>query len=132
MADKIELEIVTPDGQVFAGKVDGITIPGSSGYLGILPGHAPLATELRIGVITIRVDNSESRLFCAWGFAEILGDRVSILADRVEKPEEIDVEAAREDKARAQAILDAKDEDADFQEALNLLDAANSRLEIAG
>jgi len=132
MADKIELEIVTPEGQVFSGKVDGVTIPGSVGYLGILPGHAPLVTELKIGVISCQADNSESRLFCAWGFAEILGNKVSILADQVEKPEDIDVEAARADKVRAQSILDAKADDSDFQEAVNLLDAANARLEVAG
>lgn len=132
MADKIELEIVTPEGQIFSGKVDGVTIPGSIGYLGILPGHAPLVTELKIGVISCQADNSESRFFCAWGFAEILGDKVSILADQVEKPEDIDVEAARADKVRAQSVLDAKADDSDFQEAVNLLDAANTRLEVAG
>ena len=132
MADKIELEIVTPEGQVFSGNVDGVTIPSSAGYLGILPGHAPLVTELKIGVITCRIDNSESRLFCAWGFAEILGNKVSILADQVQKPEDIDVEAARADKVKAQSILDAKADDSDFQEAINLLEAANARLEVAG
>jgi len=132
MANKIELEIVTPNGLVFSGKVDGVTIPATGGYLGILPGHAPLVTELQIGTITYRSDATESRLFCAWGFAEILGDRVSVLADQIEKPGDIDVEAARADKARAQSILDAKEEDADFQEANNLLAAANARLEVAG
>ncbi len=132
MADKIELEIVTPNGQVFSGKVDGVTIPGTAGYLGILPGHAPLVTELQIGVITLLEGTAESRLFCAWGFAEILGNRVSILADQVEKPGEIDIEAAKADKSRAQAVLDAKDESSDFQEAVNLLASANARLEVAG
>lgn len=132
MADKIELEIVTPDGLVFSGKVDGVTIPGIAGYLGILPGHAPLVTELQIGVITCLVDGSENRLFCAWGFAEILGNRVSILADQVEKPGKIDIEAAKADRAKAQSILDTKDEGSDFQEAVNLLAAANARLEVAG
>jgi len=131
MADKIELEIVTPEGQAFSGSVEGVTIPASTGYIGVLPGHAPLATELKIGVISYQADGRENRLFCAWGFAEILGDRVSILADRIERPGDIDVEAARADKAKAESILDAKDEDADFQEALDLLASANSRLDIA-
>ena len=87
MADKIELEIVTPNGLVFSGKVDGVTIPGTGGYLGILPGHAPLVTELQIGVITYLADNAESRLFCAWGFAEILGNQVSIWQTRLKNLE---------------------------------------------
>lgn len=132
MAEKIELEIVTPEGQVFSGQVDRVTIPGKVGYLGILPGHAPLVTELKIGVITYLADSSEIRLFCAWGLAEILGDRVSILANQIEKPEDIDIEAAKADKVRAEEILNSKDDETDFQEGVNLLDSANARLEVAG
>lgn len=131
MADKIELEIVTPEGQVFAGQVDEVTIPGRGGYLGVLPGHAPLATELKIGVISYRADGAENRFFCAWGFAEVLGDRVSILANKVEKPGDIDVEAAQADQSKAQSIIDSKDEDTDFKEALELLESAEARLEVA-
>jgi len=132
MAEKIELEIVTPEGQIFSGQVDGVTVPGKAGYLGILPGHAPLVTELRIGVITYQTDGSENRLFCAWGLAEILGNQVSILANQVKKPGDIDIEAAKADKTRAEEILNSKDEDSDFQDAVNLLDSANARLEVAG
>ncbi len=132
MAEKIELEIVTPEGQIFSGQVDRVTIPGKAGYLGILPGHAPLVTELKIGVITYQAGSSEVRLFCAWGLAEILGGRVSILANQIEKPENIDIEAAKADKVRAEEILNSKDEDTDFQEGVNLLDSANARLEVAG
>ena len=87
---------------------------------------------MKIGIITYRIDGSENRLFCAWGLAEVLGGRVSILANQVEKPGDIDVEAAKADKARAEGILNSKDEGTDFQEAVNLLDSANARLEVAG
>ena len=73
-------------------------IPGLSGYLGILPGHAPLITELAVGVITYKASGAAHTLSVAWGFAEVLPDKVTILAETAERPQEIDVERAQKAK----------------------------------
>jgi F-type H+-transporting ATPase subunit epsilon len=89
-----ELEIVTPERMVVREKVEEMQIPGKNGYLGILPGHAPLITELGIGEISYRGNGRSRRLAVAWGFAEVLPDQVSILAQTAERAEEIDVRRA--------------------------------------
>ena len=70
LPEKLNLEIVTPARQIFQGEVDEVSIPGLNGYLGILPGHAALLTELKFGVISCRKGSEKSRFFCGWGFAE--------------------------------------------------------------
>lgn len=136
MTDKIpetiNLEIVTPERQLFCGAVDVVYVPGKEGYLGILPGHAPLLSELKIGVISYEVSGKEHRLFCGWGFAEVLSDQVSILAEKAELPDEIDVEQAKADRESADSLLKSKSTDTDFQEALNLWESAVARLETVG
>lgn len=128
----IQLEIVTPDRVFFRGEVESVTVPAITGYLGILPGHAPLLAELRIGVIKYRVAAEELRLFCSWGFVEVLPDRVSVLAEIVEKPQEIDVEGARRDKQEAEQLLRSKSPDTDYAETMILLEKATTRLQVAG
>src|SRR5258708_33084521 len=96
MAETIQLEIVTPERLVVNTVVSEVVIPGKGGYLGILPGHAPLITEIAVGEITYRSDNAQKRLAVAWGFAEVLPEKVTILAETAERAEDIDV-------ARAQA-----------------------------
>lgn len=127
----IRLEIVTPDRLLFGGDVESVTVPGAEGYLGILPGHAPLLSELKIGVISYRVEGEESHLFCSWGFVEVLPDRVSILAEVAERPREIDVARAREEKARAEQLLRSKDPAVDYAEAVLLLEKATTQLDVA-
>jgi F-type H+-transporting ATPase subunit epsilon len=82
MAEVFKLEIVTPEKKVVDTAAEEIQIPGKNGYLGVLPGHAPLITELAVGEITFRAGAEEQRLAVAWGFAGVLPDRVIILADR--------------------------------------------------
>ena len=94
-----KLEIVTPEKKVVDTAAQEVQIPGKNGYLGILPGHAPLITELAVGEIKIREASGEQKLAVAWGFAEVLPDRVTILAESAERPSEINVERARKAKS---------------------------------
>lgn len=131
MADSIQLEIVTPERLVVKDSVDEIQIPGMSGYLGILPGHAPLITEISVGEISYHSGGRLNRLAVAWGFAEVLPDKVTILAETAEKADEIDVQRAQAAKARAEEEL-RKAGTAGNPEAQAAFDRAKSRLEVAG
>lgn len=131
MADTFQLEIVTPEKKVVATQAEEIQIPGRNGYLGILPGHAPLITELAVGEITFRESSGEQTLAVAWGFAEILPDKVTILAESAERPSEIDVARARESKQRAEQRLASGDPSVDVERALDGLQRAEVRLDVA-
>ena len=131
MAEVFKLEIVTPEKKVVDTAAEEVQIPGKNGYLGILPGHAPLITELAVGEITYRETATEQRLAVAWGFAEILPDKVTILAETAEKPSEIDVERARKAKQRAEQRLTSGDPSVDVERALDALQRAEARLEVA-
>lgn len=131
MADTFQLEIVTPEKKVVDTAAEEIQIPGKNGYLGVLPGHAPLITELAVGEVTFRTGAEEQRLAVAWGFAEVLPDKVTILAETAERPSEIDVERARKAKARAEQRLTSGDPSVDVQRSLNALHKAETRLEVA-
>ena len=107
-------------------------IPGKNGYLGILPGHAPLITELAVGEISYRKNNQTYCLAVAWGFAEVLPDKVTILAETAERPQEINVSRALESKRRAEEALQNGKTEADFTHAEDSLKRAETRLEVAG
>lgn len=107
--DKIELEIVTPERKVLSETVDSVVIPGTQGYLGVLPGHTPLLTGLMIGELSYIKDGKEYVLAVSQGYAEVLRGKVSVLAERCEKAEEIDVERAEKAKKRAEEVLNRKD-----------------------
>jgi F-type H+-transporting ATPase subunit epsilon len=135
MPDTFQLEIVTPEKKVVDTAASEVQIPGTNGYLGILPGHAPLITELAVGEITYR-DNSgsssnEQHLAVAWGFAEVLPNKVTILAESAERPSEIDVARAQQAKERAEKMLTSGDPNVDVDRALDALHRADSRLEVA-
>jgi F-type H+-transporting ATPase subunit epsilon len=131
MAETIQLEIVTPERQVVNDAASEVTIPGKSGYLGVLPGHAPLITELAVGEITYKAAGQTKRLAVAWGFAEVLPEKVTILAETAEKAEEIDVGRAETAKQRAEAEL-SKVGAAGNPEAQAALERAKTRLDVAG
>jgi F-type H+-transporting ATPase subunit epsilon len=135
MAETFQLEIVTPEKKVVETAAEEVQIPGRNGYLGILPGHAPLITELAVGEITFRdgsaSSSDEHRLAMAWGFAEVLPDKVTILAEAAERPSEIDVERARKSKERAQQRLMSGNTDVDVERALDALQRAETRLDVA-
>jgi len=131
MADTIQLEIVTPERLLVSDQATELQIPGLSGYLGVLPGHAPLITELRSGEFSYRrPDGSIQRLAIHWGFAEVLPDKVTVLAERAEKASDIDVEVAKRQRQMAEEQL--KSADSDKEEALRLIERAKTRLEVAG
>ncbi len=126
----MELEIVTPEHLLFSGEVDEVIVPGSQGYLGILPGHAPLLSELQIGVISYRQESQEYKVFCGWGFVEVLPDRVSILAEAAESPDQIDVEQAKARQIQAEQLLRSDDPDTDYAQALLDLRESEVRLDL--
>jgi F-type H+-transporting ATPase subunit epsilon len=131
MANTFQLEIVTPVKLMVKDAAEEAQIPGLSGYLGILPGHAPLITELGVGVITYKASGAEHTLSVAWGFAEVLGDKVTILAETAERPQEIDVERARKAKGRAEERLKSNDPQVDYTRAEDALQRAETRLNVA-
>jgi F-type H+-transporting ATPase subunit epsilon len=131
MAETIQLEIVTPERLVVNDAAEYIEIPGKSGYLGVLPGHAPLITELAVGEIAYRNGNQTKRLAVAWGFAEVLQDKVTILAETAEKAEEIDTARAEAAKKKAEAELQKAGPEGN-KDAQAALERANTRLDVAG
>jgi F-type H+-transporting ATPase subunit epsilon len=131
MADTIQLEIVTPERLVVNEAVEYIEIPGKTGYLGVLPGHAPLISELAAGELTYRMGSQTKRVAVAWGFAEVLQTKVTILAETAEKAEEIDTARAEAAKKKAEAELQKAGPEGN-EEAKAALDRATARLEVAG
>ena len=130
MADTIQLEIVTPERIVVKDAADDIQIPGKSGYLGILPGHAPLITELAVGEISYRHGGQTTRIAVAWGFAEVLPDKVTVLAVAAERSDEIDVSRAQSAKQRAEEELKKAGPNGD-EAAQSALLRATTRIEVA-
>lgn len=131
MADTFQLEIVTPVKLVVNDAAEEAQIPGLNGYLGILPGHAPLITELKVGAITYKASGNTHTLAVAWGFAEVLPDKVTILAETCERPEEIDIARAEKAKARAEDRLKSNNTDVDYDRAEDALKRADTRLSVA-
>jgi F-type H+-transporting ATPase subunit epsilon len=132
MADSFQLEIVTPEKLVVKDRAEEMQIPGKNGYLGILPGHAPLITELAVGAISYRSGSETHYLCVAWGFAEVLPDKVTILAETAERGE--DVDCARAQKARERAekrLTSGEDQEVDVPRAQDALARATTRLEVA-
>ena len=133
MPDDIELVIVTPEKQLLRGKVADMQMPGENGYLGVLPGHAPLMTELGIGELSYHdVSGKEStHVAIVRGFAEVLPDRVTILAETAERAEEIDVQRAKDALARAEKRLATNDPNIDWDRANIALQRALIRIQVA-
>lgn len=133
MADRLTLEIATPARAVVTETVDEVVAPGSEGYFGVLPGHAPFLTTLGIGEVTYRIGPDQFHLAAAGGFAEVRNDKVILLADTAERPEEID--GARAERAReraAQRLSGRAQEEVDFTRAAAALARALARLQVAG
>ena len=131
MAETFQLEIVTPDRLLVSEPASEAQIPGSNGYLGILPGHAPLITELSVGEITYKSGGKTERIAVAWGFAEVLPDKVTVIADTAELASEIDVQRAQESKKRAEERLRETTTETDFERAAIALQRAENRLKTA-
>jgi F-type H+-transporting ATPase subunit epsilon len=131
MAETFEFEIVTPDKMVLKDVAEQMQIPAKNGYIGVLPGHAPLITELAIGEISYTAHGATNYLSVAWGFAEVLPNKVTILAESAEKPEDIDVSRAQEAKVRAEERLRASGPELDYRRALDAVKRAEVRLQVA-
>ncbi|PYQ13647.1 MAG: F0F1 ATP synthase subunit epsilon [Acidobacteria bacterium] len=129
--EKIQLEIVTPERVVLSEAVDELILPGTQGYLGVRPGHAPLLTTLQVGSILIAKGNEKRFLAVSWGFAEVLPDRVAILAETAERAEEIDLVRAQRARERAEERLKKPDPNTDFRRAQVALEKALIRIQVA-
>ena len=133
MADRLTLELATPTRLVVTESVDEIVIPGSQGYFGVLPGHAPFLTTLGVGELMYRVGREERYLAVSGGFAEVRNDKVIVLADTAERPEEIDRARAERARERAERRLAGRtDEEVDYTRAMAALQRAITRLMTAG
>jgi len=131
VAGSLHLEVVTQSRRVVEAEVDEVQLPGALGMLGVLPGHTPLLTTLGTGELMYRSDHRESYLAIQWGFAEVLPDRVTILAQVAEEPGEIDVSLAEKERAEAEAAL-ANTGPAELERMRAKLELAVTRLQVAG
>ena len=127
----LTLEIVTPDRSVVADKVDEVEIPGAEGYFGVLPGHTPLLATLKVGELWYRKGAEKFYLSIAFGFAEVLPDRVTILAELAERADEIDVARAEAAKRRAEERVAKPGPDIDFERARLALMKSIVRLQVS-
>ena len=131
MASQLTLSIVTPERELVRVEADEVELPGTEGYFGVLPGHTPLLATLTVGRLTYRVGQERHVLAIATGLAEVLPDRVTVLSQIAELPEDIDVARAEEARKRAEARLGSKGEDLDYERARNALDKSILRLQVA-
>jgi F-type H+-transporting ATPase subunit epsilon len=132
MADRITLEVATPSRLVIAEQVDEVVVPGIEGYFGVLPGHAALLSTLGIGELSYRIGRDERHAAVGGGFCEVRNDKVIVLADSVELPEEIDRARAERARERAEQRLSGRaQEEIDYARAAAALARALIRLQVA-
>src|SRR6476619_2696455 len=127
----IDLQIVTPDRRIVQEQVDEVEIPGSEGYFGVLPGHTPLLASLAVGELWYRKGQEKFYLSLAYGFAEVLPDRVTILARLAERAEDIDIERAESARRRAEERLAQSKSDVDYERARTALSKSLMRLQVS-
>jgi F-type H+-transporting ATPase subunit epsilon len=127
----LTLEIVTPDRAVVHERVDEVEIPGAEGYFGVLPGHTPLLAMLHVGELWYRKGNEKVHLSIGFGFAEVLPDRVTVLAQLAEKAEEIDIARAERARRRAEERITTPAMEMDYERARVAMMKALIRLQVA-
>jgi len=127
----LTLEIVTPDRSVVAEKVDEVEIPGAEGYFDVLPGHTPLLAMLQVGELWYRKGGETVYMSIAFGFAEVLPDRVTILAQLAERADEIDIARAEAAKRRAEERITRPAVEMDYERARIAMMKALIRLQVA-
>ena len=128
---KLLLEIVTPDRSLVREEVDEVQLPGAEGYLGVLPGHAPLLATLTVGELWYRIGQERHYLAIAGGFVEVLPERVTVLAQIAERAQEIDVARAEAARKRAEERFANRAPDLDVDRARIALMKALIRLQVA-
>ena len=132
MADQLQLEVVTPERRVLAEAVNSVTVPGRAGEMQILPGHAALIAELKTGVLTYNQAGTNAQLHVSGGFIEVSEDRVSVLAEIAERPDEIDAARARLAREHTEKQLSAwRGSDEDFEKARAKLERSMVRIQLA-
>ena len=130
---RVRFELATPNRLVVSEDVDEVVAPGLEGYFGVLPGHVPFLTSLQSGEVSYRIGRTEQYLAVSGGFAEVQGDHVTILAERAERPEEIDRERAERARQRAERRLQGKtQEEIDYTRALTAFARSLARLQVVG
>jgi F-type H+-transporting ATPase subunit epsilon len=127
----IDFTLVTPERSLIHEQVEELQIPGAEGYLGILPGHAPLFSELKVGELGYRIGERWFWLSVARGFVEVLPDQVRVLAETAERAQEIDIERANRAKQRAEERIAKGGEDIDYKRALISLERALIRIQVS-
>lgn len=133
MAEKLRLELVTPYRHVLSQEVDEVTAPGALGEFGVLPGHTPMLTTLRIGELTYRSGAELFHVALNWGYVEVENDTVTVLVETAEAADEIDLERARAAMGRAEAAIQKlSPEDQDFVAMQAALERALIRVQVAG
>ncbi len=128
--NKLKLDIVTPYGLILSEDVEEVTCTGSEGDFGVLPGHVPFFTTLKVGMLAYKKGTATKYVFVNWGYAEVGPDRVMVLADSAEKSEDIDPDRAKAAMKRAEERL-KKTEEFDFARASSSLERAVARVQIA-
>jgi F-type H+-transporting ATPase subunit epsilon len=128
----LQLDVITPERRLLSEQVDATTVPGLGGELGILPGHTPLISQLQTGVLSYTQGQTTRRLLVSGGFVEVNDDRVSVLADLAEFPEEVDAARARAERDDAERRLSAfTGSPEELDEVRAQLDRAGARLQLA-
>ena len=128
---KILLEVVTPDKLIFSEYVDQVSAPGTEGDFGILPGHCPFLTTLRVGELEYRVGEKVQYISVLWGFTEVTPNKVTVLAEIAEKAEDIDLERSKQKVADAEAHLERGGIPSELEEAKSSLEKARLRQKVA-
>ncbi len=134
MAEKIQLEVVTPTGSVVSEQVDIVTAPGIDGEFGVLANHAPLLSTIKVGALTYKQDNNSDVLMVNGGFCEVSNNKITFLVESAERGSDIDVERAMRAKERAEkrlAKIAAKEDDINSIRAEGSLQRAIARLKIS-
>ncbi|WP_243374284.1 F0F1 ATP synthase subunit epsilon [Geotalea sp. SG265] len=133
MAEKLKVELVTPYKKVLTEEVDEITATGALGEFGILPGHAPFLTSLKIGELSYKKEGVVSHLALNWGYFEVESDKVTVLVETAERADEIDLERAKAALGRAEeALKKLTPEDKNFRVYESALERALIRVQVAG
>src|SRR5882757_9174412 len=133
MAEQLQLEVVTPERRLLSEQVNSVTVPGRGGELGILPGHAPLISDLQTGVLSYNEDGTTFQLHVSGGFVEVSDDKVSVLAEIAERPEEIDANQARTSRDQLEKQMSTwSGSEEDLEKAKAEFERSTVRLQLAG
>jgi len=132
MAERIQLDVITPERRLLSETVDAVTVPGMNGEIGILPGHTPLISQLQTGVLTYTQGTTIHRMLVSGGFVEVNDERVSVLADIAERPDEVDATQARQEREAAEKALGSfSGSEEEMTQMRTRLERAAARLELS-